>query len=55
MLMMNIMIEMTCWLTDNTIRFWDPLRFNHYVAEFLAEICESYECLYVMYMNIIQV
>ena len=26
-----------------------------YTAEILAETYESYECLYVMYMNIIQV
>ena len=53
--MMNIMIEIIGWLTEYTVCFWDPPRFSRYATEFPAEICESYECLYVMYMNIMHV
>ena len=53
--MMNIMTEITGWLIEYTLYFWDPPHFNRYAAKFLAEICESYECLYLMYMNIMQV
>ena len=54
MLMMNIMMEITSWLTEYAVYFWDPPRFSRYPAEFSTEIYENYECLYVMYMKIMQ-
>ena len=50
-ILMLINFDYWDWLT---IVYWDVSMFSHYATEFLAEICESYEYLYVMYMNIMQ-
>ena len=49
------MIAIIGWLTEYDVYFGNPLCFGCYVAEFSAEICEFYECLYVMFMEIMYV
>ena len=50
----NDSMSVTGWLELYCLYIGKFPVFSYYTVEFPIEICESYGCLYVMYMNIMQ-